>query len=87
MNLTLIVNPSASAYTPKRRQLVEEALRDGHQLTVIETTHRNHATELARQAAADGAEAVVVMGGDGTLNVAANGVAGTNTALAPLPGG
>ena len=87
MNLTLIVNPSASAYTPKRRALVEEALRTAHNLTVIETAHRNHATDLARQAAADGAEVVVVMGGDGTLNEAANGLAGTNVALAPLPGG
>ena len=87
MNLTLIVNPSASAYTPKRRALVEQTLRDAHQLTVIETTHRNHATELARQAAEGGAQAVVVMGGDGTLNEAANGLAGTTTALGPLPGG
>ena len=87
MNLTLVVNPWASAYKPKRRQLVEETLGAGHQLTVIETTHRNHATELAREAAAQGAHVVVVLGGDGTLNEAANGLVGTSTALAPLPGG
>ena len=87
MNVTLIVNPSASAYKPKRRQFVEEALRTGHQLTVVETAHRNHAIDLARAAAEGGAEAIVVLGGDGTLNEAANGLAGSNTALAPLPGG
>src|SRR5262245_56019881 len=87
MNLTLIVNPKASAYTPKRRALVEQTLGEGHNLTVVETTHRGHAIDLARAAAAGGAEVVVVLGGDGTINEGANGLVGTSTALASLPGG
>ena len=42
---------------------------------------------LARAAAIDGVDVVAVLAGDGTLNEAADGVAGTATALAPLPGG
>ena len=56
-------------------------------MTLAETSRRSHATRLALGAAATGTDVVVVLGGDGTLNEAANGLAGTSTALAPLPGG
>ena len=54
---------------------------------MAETSRRGNATRLAQDAAAAGYDAVVVLGGDGTLNEAANGLAGTNTALLALPGG
>ena len=87
MKVTLIVNPYASSVTPKKRALVEAALATGNDLTVIESERRGHVIDLAAQAAANGAQVVAVLGGDGTLNEAANGLAGTNTALAALPGG
>jgi diacylglycerol kinase family enzyme len=67
--------------------VIAKALAADHELTVAETTRRGHAERLARGAANDGIDVVVAMGGDGTLNEAANGLAGTGTALAPLPGG
>jgi diacylglycerol kinase family enzyme len=87
VRILLIVNHSASSVTARGRVVIAKALGADHQVTVLETTHRGHATELARQAAADGLDVVVILGGDGTLNEAANGLAGSNTALAPLPGG
>lgn len=51
------------------------------------TQHRGHATELARQAAADGITRVFAMGGDGTVNETAQGLIGTSTALGILPKG
>ena len=51
------------------------------------TTRSHHAALLAARAASDGVDALFVLGGDGTLNEAANGLAGSSTALAPLPGG
>ncbi len=87
MRVTLLVNPYASSMSAKKQRLAEEMLAAGHDLSVVCTACRDHATTLAAEAAAGGAEVVVVLGGDGTLNEAANGLVGTGTALAPLPGG
>ncbi len=87
MKLMLLINPSASSVNWKSRMAANSALVGDHDLTTVETTRRDDATDLARQAAADGFDAVVVLGGDGTMNEAANGLAGTSTALAALPGG
>jgi diacylglycerol kinase family enzyme len=87
VQLLLIVNPTASSMTPRRRVRVQHALGEAHRLEVAETVRRGHAARLARTAAREGVDVVVVAAGDGTLNEAANGLAGTDTALAPLPGG
>ncbi len=73
--------------TARRRVLIHQALSASHDVTLAETSRRGHATRLAQSAARDGYDIVAVLGGDGTLNEAANGLAGTDTALAPLPGG
>jgi diacylglycerol kinase family enzyme len=83
----LVVNPAASSVSERARDEIEALLRVTHDVETAETARRNHATELARSAATDGFEVVVVLAGDGTLNEAANGLIGTTTALAPLPGG
>jgi diacylglycerol kinase family enzyme len=83
----LIVNPSASSVTARGRVLINKALSADHDVTLCETTRRGHATRLAQGAADEGYDVVVVLGGDGTLNEAANGLAGSETALATLPGG
>ena len=68
--------------------VIQKALSADHDVTLAETSRRGHATRLAQGAAAAGTEVVVVLGGDGTLNEAANGLAGTDAARsAPLPGG
>lgn len=87
MRLLLVVNSTASSVTPRGKVVIQKALAADHDLTVAETSRRGHATRLAQNAGNDGVDVVVVLGGDGTLNEAANGLAGSETALAPLPGG
>ena len=87
MKLLLVVNPSASSVTARTRIVIQKALSADHRLEVAATSRRGHATRLAQSAAHDGFDLVVVLGGDGTLNEVANGLAGTETALAALPGG
>lgn len=87
MRVLLIVNAVASSVTARRRVVIQKALGADHDLEVAETARKGHAARLARGAALDGVEVIVVLAGDGTLNEAADGIAGTETALAPLPGG
>ena len=87
MKLLLIVNASASSVTARARVVIQKSLAADHRVTVAETSRRGHATRLAQGAAATGTDVVVVLGGDGTLNEAANGLAGTDCALGVLPGG
>jgi diacylglycerol kinase family enzyme len=87
MKIVLIANASASSVTARTRVVIQKALSADHEVELAETVRRGHATRIAKGAAAEGADLVCVLGGDGTLNEAANGVVGTQTALAPLPGG
>lgn len=56
-------------------------------ITVVVTERDRHATEIARDAASRGVHVVIANGGDGTINEAINGLAGTSTALGVLPAG
>jgi diacylglycerol kinase family enzyme len=88
MNLLLVVNSFASSVTARNKVMIEEILSDdGHHVTLKETNRRGHATRFAQDAATRDVDAVLALGGDGTLNEVANGLAGSATALGVLPGG
>ena len=87
--IALIFNPRAGKLL-RNPQLVErtiEAVRQYGPVEVLPTTGPGMAGELARQEVARGAEWIVTLGGDGTVNEVANGMIGSHVALAPLPGG
>jgi diacylglycerol kinase family enzyme len=85
--MLIIVNPYASTVSERLKHLVVYALRGSYRVKAVETESRDHATELCRDAAREGYDVVVAFGGDGTVNEAANGLTGSDTALTALPGG
>jgi len=92
MRALLVVNPKATTTSVRARDVLAHALASEVKLDVAETTHRGHATELAQQAALDGLDVVVALGGDGTVNEVVNGLlhAGPQPglpALAVVPAG
>jgi diacylglycerol kinase family enzyme len=87
MRVLLLVNPTASSVTPRKRRAIRRILASEHDVEVAETSRRGHAKLLAHAAARDGFDVVAVYSGDGTLNEAASGLLHTDTALSPLPGG
>jgi diacylglycerol kinase family enzyme len=72
----LIVNPNATSTTPAGRDLLAHALESRVKLTVEHTGRRGHAIDIARDAARDGVDVLIVHGGDGTVNEVVNGVLG-----------
>lgn len=59
----------------------------GHEVEPRPTSAPGDATVIARKAIADGAQLILVAGGDGTINEAMNGMIGSAAPLAVLPAG
>jgi YegS/Rv2252/BmrU family lipid kinase len=90
----LIVNPAAGSARTKasRNKLISDLCRayhsaTGQELSVFETRYPGHATELARNAAAQDFAVCLAMGGDGTMNEVASGLMGTSAAMGLIPMG
>ena len=85
----VIMNPSSGAGGYKRDlPLMIASMRDmGLDVVELPTENPGDATRLAREAVAGGFDVVVAIGGDGTVNEAVNGVAGSEVPLAIIPTG
>jgi diacylglycerol kinase family enzyme len=82
----LIVNPYSTHVTGRRITEVESTLRAHVELDTQFTRAPGHATELAAEAAAARADAIIVFSGDGTYNEALNGAHGA-VPFGFIPGG
>jgi diacylglycerol kinase family enzyme len=82
----------ATSTTAKMRDVIVGALGSQLKVDLVETGHRGHARELGAQAAAEGIDLVVAVGGDGTVNEVVNGILESGPQpdlpmLAVVPGG
>ncbi|QDO88754.1 YegS/Rv2252/BmrU family lipid kinase [Ornithinimicrobium ciconiae] len=59
----------------------------GQQVTEIEAATREAAQTVCRRAVEEGVETLVAVGGDGVVQIAANALAGSSTALGIVPAG
>ncbi len=92
MRAVLVVNPNATATTLRTRDVLAAALSSDLRVDSHETKGRGHAIELATQAVETGADLVVALGGDGTVNEVVNGILSQGVRpglpdLAVVPGG
>lgn len=89
--VVLISNPKTGRYGSRRARPIDE-LSDylatrGLEVRVEMTTAPGDATRIAQRAANNGTADVIVAGGDGTINEAVQGMAGTHARLAIIPRG
>jgi len=90
-DMVVILNPAAGRCRAMRHQQTLESLlqqasgHTGMTWRMVCTTRAGQATELARQAAEEGASLVVAAGGDGTCGEVANGIVGMPARLGILP--
>jgi diacylglycerol kinase family enzyme len=87
VRLLLIVNVNAQTVTPRKVSVIERALSSEFKVELVRTEHRGHGIEVAGRAVEEGFDLVVAMGGDGTVNEVANGLAGSRVPVGIIPGG
>ncbi len=87
MKVRAILNPRAGVGTGRTREAVERGRPSWTDYAVYLTREAGHATQLAREAVAAGADLVLAVGGDGTVNEVARGLLGSLAALGIVPVG
>ena len=88
---TLISNPKTGRYASRRLRPIEELASNLESLGIAVdlklTAGPGEATQFAAKAARNGSSDIIVAGGDGTINEAIQGLAGTKARLAIIPRG
>ncbi len=88
-HIVFIINPKSGV---ERQKEIKEGIdkyldKEQYSHELIYTEFAKHGTSLAKEAARNGAHAVVAVGGDGSVNDVVQGLLGTDTLLGIIPKG
>jgi diacylglycerol kinase family enzyme len=83
--LPLILNPHAGRGATREADALRTAFAAAGTNAEVQVVEGLRIQEVARSMARAGAPVIAVAGGDGTISSAANALAGTSTALLPVP--
>lgn len=88
-SILFLINPKSGVGGKKRLPGLIEKFIDKvkYDFTIAYTQYAGHACELASEAAKNGVDVVVAVGGDGTINEVARSIIHTSTALGVIPCG
>ena len=82
-----ILNPNSGTNSPQKRERIVANLRAIPNSKVWLTKHVNHASELTKLAVNEGAEKIIAIGGDGTINEVASSLLFSTIPLGIIPMG
>lgn len=85
--VAFIINPVSGVSNKKNIPGKAEAVLDKNKfdIEILKTEYAGHGYELARQAAANGADYVIAVGGDGTVNDIGRGLLNSNATMGIIP--
>ena len=89
IKIRILINPkSGSGRRKKVLRMIDQHLdREQFDFEIVRTEYHRHAIELTQQAIAEGCRAVVIAGGDGSVNQVGGALVKTDVALGILPSG
>ena len=85
MKIRFIINPVSG--TGKQKRIEEYIAKNFENFEIIHTKKTGDATRISKEAAIEKIDAVIAVGGDGTVNECIQGLINTNTALGIIPCG
>lgn len=85
MRCLVLSNPNSTSHTPKLMAEVIPALREAATLTAMHTSYPGHAKEIVSGLRRSDYDAVIILGGDGTVNEVLQGMLGDDRNSRPAP--
>ena len=85
MKIRFIINPISG--TGKQKGIEKFMIKHLENFEIIYTQKAGDATRISKEAANDNIDAIIAVGGDGTVNECLNALVNTNTALGVIPCG